>query len=572
MDHSQLDQAVSVLGERKEAWARLPVAEKIRYLYAMRQATGAVADGWVTAAVKAKGIGTAGPLAGEEWLSGPWALLFALNRLMASLEAVQQGHTPSLKRGAIHTRANGQVVVDVFPQTIFDKLLVNGVSAEVWMQPGVTPRNLPQTMATFYQQAAPRGKVALVLGAGNIASIPPLDVLYKLFAEGQVCILKMNPVNDYLGPFFEQIFAPLIRDGYVRIVYGGGDVGAYLCELPGIDEIHITGSARTHDVIVYGPGPEGVERKRRDEPLLHKRITSELGNVSPTIVVPGPWSDADLRFQSEHIATQKFHNGGFNCIAAQVLVLPTEWERTPALLDALRTTLRAIKAREPYYPGAEERYQAVLAEHPEAERLDPSQPGSVPRTLVTNVDPANGDDACFTVETFGGVLAQTSLPGKSAAEFLREAVHFCNETLHGTLGANLLIHPQTIKELGPVLDEAIADLRYGCVAINAWTGVGFLLAPATWGAFPGHTNSDIQSGVGVVHNTLLFDKPQKSVVRGPFYPFPRSFLHGILGILPKPPWFITNKQADKVGRGLVAFEQTPGWRHLPGIFFAALRG
>jgi hypothetical protein len=54
------------------------------------------------------------------------------------------------------------------------------------------------------------------------------------------------------------------------------------------------------------------------------------------------------------------------------------------------------------------------------------------------------------------VTSITSLPGKSAADFLRAAVRFANENLWGTLGVNLIIHPQTMKELGPVLDEAIS--------------------------------------------------------------------------------------------------------------------
>ncbi|MDK1348635.1 hypothetical protein QNO09_36295 [Streptomyces sp. 378] len=32
-----------------------------------------------------------------------------------------------------------------------------------------------------------------------------------------------------------------------------------------------------------------------DSPLLDKPATSELGGVSPTIVLPGGWSEADLR-------------------------------------------------------------------------------------------------------------------------------------------------------------------------------------------------------------------------------------------------------------------------------------
>ncbi len=83
-------------------------------------------------------------------------------------------------------------------------------------------------------------------------------MLYKLLVEGQVCVLKMNPVNDYLGPFLEEAFGNLVRDGFVQLVYGGADVGDYLCHHPGIDEIHITGSAATHDAIVFGSGEEGA--------------------------------------------------------------------------------------------------------------------------------------------------------------------------------------------------------------------------------------------------------------------------------------------------------------------------
>jgi hypothetical protein len=38
---------------------------------------------------------------------------------------------------------------------------------------------------------------------------------------------------------------------------------------------------------------------------------------------------------------------------------------------------------------------------------------------------------------------------------------------------------------------------------------------------PGHTPADISSGVGWVHNTYLFDWPQKSVLYAPWTYFPR---------------------------------------------------
>jgi len=41
-----------------------------------------------------------------------------------------------------------------------------------------------------YIQHNPNGRVSLVLGAGNVSSIVPLDIFYKLYAEGEVVMIK----------------------------------------------------------------------------------------------------------------------------------------------------------------------------------------------------------------------------------------------------------------------------------------------------------------------------------------------------------------------------------------------
>ena len=82
--------------------------------------------------------------------------------------------------------------------------------------------------ARFYKCPDHEGRVVLVLGAGNISGIPTKDVLTKMFNEGKVCVLKMNPVNAYLGPFLEEAFADPIRQGFLAVVYGGPQEGAYL--------------------------------------------------------------------------------------------------------------------------------------------------------------------------------------------------------------------------------------------------------------------------------------------------------------------------------------------------------
>ena len=164
-------------------------------------------------------------------------------------------------------------------------------------------------------------------------------------------------------------------------------------------------------------------------------------------------------------------------------------------------------------------------------------------------------------EWFAPVLGVAELPGDDPASFWTAAIETANERLHGTLGANVIAHPRTIRALGGHASTTrIAELRYGTIAINAWTGVGYLTPRATWGAFPGHTLDDIQSGRGVVHNALLLDDPERTVVRGPFRPR-----------FPEPPWFVTNRTAATPDGGS-PLRRPAAMDRAAGIFASALRG
>src|SRR5690606_7201300 len=168
---------------------------------------------------------------------------------------------------------------------------------------GITPKTARSTAGLAQLTPAESGGVGLVLGAGNITSIPVLDVVYELLAHNRVALLKVNPTQDALVPVFERALAPLIEPGFLRIVRGGPAVGAYLTGHRDLVHVHITGSAATFDAIVWGQGPAARRRRRENRPQLKKPITAELGGVSPIIVVPGEWSDADLAFQAEQGAT-----------------------------------------------------------------------------------------------------------------------------------------------------------------------------------------------------------------------------------------------------------------------------
>lgn len=560
MSHATLEDALGTLRANAQRWMTLPLPQKLNYLRAAIDGSVAVADAWVAQAAQAKGIPKDSNAVSEEWFAGPVAQVRVMRLLLGTLEKIARNADLGLDPARMTQRPDGKLSVQVFPSDAFDKLAFTGFQAEVVQQAHVNRGNLREHIGEFYRDPPQEAKVALVLGAGNVSSIGPLDVVHKLFVEGQVTMLKFNPVNEWMGPFFEQAFADLIRDGFVRTAYGDGEVGAFLCQHALVDEIHITGSDKTHDAIVYGVGEEGAQRKAKDEPVNERRITSELGNVSPVIVVPGPWSAKELRFHAANLATQMGNNAGFNCNAARLIVTHEGWTQTGALLDRLRETLASLETRAAYYPGAEERWNRFVDGHPQAEAIGVAPAKALPWALVPDLDPEDRDEPCFQVEAWCGVVGQVALGGTDAADFLERAVAFCNERVWGTLNCSILVHPQTAALLGPRLEQAIDALNYGTVVINHWAGLGYAFGVTPWGAAPGHTRDDIQSGVGFVHNTYLFDAPHKTIIRGPFYTWPT------------PPWFVTHTRSVDVAKALLKLEADPSWLRLPKLAWAAVRG
>jgi aldehyde dehydrogenase (NAD(P)+) len=558
-----LETDLSELRSHKDEWASVTLPERIGLLEGVVRRTDFAAGRWVEASSAAKGFGPESDLAGEEWLSGPYGVLVGAGALRKSLARLNRGLTTFKKRW-VSAGPDGRAVVRVLPVEWWEPLLLSGYRLDMSMQPGVTPANLSDHTAELYRRPPRAGRVCAVLGAGNIASIPPLDVIYKLYAEGQVVALKLNPVNDYLGPIYAEILADFIDRGFLRIFYGGSDAGAAIFNSDNVDTVHITGSASSHDQIVFGSGPEAAERRRLDQPLLGKPITSELGGVSPFIVVPGPWSEADLRYQAEHFVTQKILNGGFNCVAAQVLVLAEGWGAADRLVRHVHDVIEELPARVSYYPGSDARRLAV-SDHPSAVSMGRSR-----ISHLRDLDPDESHRA-FNEEFFTAAFASTRLAHADPGAFLDGAIEFANERLDGTLSAVVIAHPRTIAELGPRFEQSIARLRYGSVGVNVWTAFNFLQPRSSWGAYPGHTLSEVGSGIGNVHNALLFDSPEKTIARGPFRPLGRSVLAGEFHLSPKPPWFVTSRTGRRTSELFTRFLTDHSVRRLPGIFASALK-
>ncbi len=555
-----LDRAVAVVAEQKQRWPRISLAHRIDLLCQCITGCVAVADDMATAGCRAKGIDPDSAIGAEEWFSGPVPIIRNLRLLAETLAEIRQFGRPRVRpaleapRNKVahkaplkgrhheerqhdgHHQNEVRSAVRVFPRDRYDKLLYPGFRIDVWLatpEPTFIPRD-------------PNGRVVLVLGAGNVASIGSMDAIYKLFVEDHVAILKMHPINDYIGEHLERAFAPLLNAGVLRIVYGDAAEGQYLVDHPAIEEIHITGSQAVHDRIAA---------------TTRKPITSELGCVTPVIVAPGEWSDAELAYQAENVATMVALNASCNCNAAKVILTSRGWKQRRVFLDRVAAILAALPPRKAYYPGSAAKYARFLAEHGGAPPPHAaSEPCPVlPFVALFDVDADRKEDIVFNEEAWSPIVAETALPAGDEAAFLDAAVRFCNERIAGTLSVVVLADPRARARLGERFDRAVADLDYGTVAINQWSAVSYALGNAPWGAWPGHTRDAVGSGIGVVHNTQMLDGVIKTVLDAPFVS------------KPKPPWFCTHRRAHVVARRVVRFEAAPSLWRLPNLAWAAYR-
>ncbi len=551
-----VDEAIERLEARRDRWMNASFAEQAEALDACRDTTFDVASAWVARGHEAKSLPADHP---EEWLAGPVPLLRGLRLLSRSLRRLHEGRS-TIDASQVSTRADGRTVVDVFPVDAYDSALLRGYRAHEVMREGQT---VDATIAAAGRTArARRGGLCGILGAGNVASIPALDALTSCVNHQVPAVVKVNPVNEWVGPFLQRALAPLIEMGAVEFAYGGAEAGRRLVEHPDVTELHMTGSDRTYDAIVWGPGAEGEEQKRSGAPRLDKPLLAELGNISPVAIVPGVYTDAELDFIAHNLVAMVTNNASFNCAAAKIVLVAKGWHQADALFRRVEVFLRRVPTRHAYYPGARDRYQLLTEGRPGVERIGRETSERLPWTLIRGIDPNDQADPIFRVEPFCSVLSWIELEVPDSLEFIDASTRFMNERIWGTLNATMVMSKdQTeVPAVKARLDQAVDELRYGTVAINHWPALAYAWGSTAWGGYPGSAPEDIQSGTGWVHNTYLLEGIEKTVVRGPMPAFP------------KPLWFADHHHAAEAGRRMVAMEHSPSWLKVPGLAFSAILG
>ena len=515
-------------------------------------------DEWIEAGALAKGCPGRADVLAEELLTGPLIavrLLKLLEQTFSDLLIYGAPQLPEKVSGPYQRRLQGKPLLRIFPtKTLWDRVLFKDIQADVVL---VAKTDLRKRHLALFRnlQDSTVSKISLVLGAGNVSSVPFSDAIHKSLVCGHQVILKMNPVNAYLKPIFEKAFAPLFQEGLLVAVEGDAQVGQAFIDHPAVDDVHLTGSIQTHDRIVWGASDQEIARRKAElNPKLTKPVTSELGNVSPWIIVPGKYSAKQLRSQAKHIAASITNNVGFNCLATRVIITSKSWPQRRMFLDLIQEYLKATPKRPSYYPGSIERYQQFTKTD-----TQPDESGCLPWCLLEDQS-IESNPLVFQEESFACMCVETSIDAPTQEWFLDQAVAFCNNRLPGTLCASITFPQQFYRSQRRLVVVALSTLNYGCVSVNQWSALAYSLLTPPWGGVPGARLEDAKSGIGQVHNTFLLERVEKTILTGPLVNFP------------KPVWFPDHKKSLEVGRELFALYQTGSPTHLVRLLRNALVG
>jgi len=542
----EIDRNINTLRVNSKEFAQISNTKLISLFEESIKNIQGIAYYWATVGAKNKGVENT-IAEGEEWLGGPFASVFGIQYYIETLKDVNKPLISDSYNESLNT-------YKVFPNNILEKIFFPFISAEVKFNKNISFNEIEK-----YRGYAMRYKhepsITLVLGAGNVSCIPLLDAIYHLVAKRSVVYIKLNPVNDYLLPVFEKVFENFIALGYVVVSKGSLEESQYMVTHKGIDHIHLTGSDETYEHIVYGKKLSESEKKLKSlKKINNKSFSSELGNVTPIIIHPGKWSNSELKFQARKIITAKLNNGGFNCISAQIVILPDGWKHTEKLMKYVKHYMKKVDDRYSYYPKSIDVLNK-LEKDKSYERLN-DESCATPH-LSREIKAYSKFE---TSEIWGTSIYFKKIEFTNDTDYASKVIAYCNDTLWGNLGATVLIKKYNNKKNKSITNMYVNNLKYGTVAINEWSAIGFIIPALPWGGYPGNKDNDIQSGKDFVHNSLFFESVQNGIVYSKFR----------MSNIIDPLWFVTNKKGKKVFKNLTYFQIDKSFSNFIKLAFSAV--
>jgi hypothetical protein len=230
--------------------------------------------------------------------------------------------------------------------------------------------------------------------------------------------------------------------------------------------------------------------------------------------------------QVKQLFAALYSNAGANCNSPKVVVLTKTWPQAAEFVRQLWEEMKNHPLPVAYYPGSKERWIAFRQAYPDAVELgDDSiktigQRGLASSAVVLPWLLIDGVRVDLTTEQ-GRQAAATEYAFRNEpfapivtiayTDDLPTAVQLANNYLFGSLSCTVVAPNSTT----PDVEQAIADLKYGTIAVNVWSAVGYLATGCTWGAFPGDRLEAVETGIGQIQNCFFIPNVEKSVVRTP---------------------------------------------------------
>eukprot|EP00808_Paulinella_micropora_P002713 g46620.t1 len=524
----ELDACIGRVCGNKDKWATLPAKDKLNMIRTMKQNLSVEAERLAITYCKILGYDYANPahghLVGEAYamsaiITSMW--LVQLEQLYDSLANTGQ---PPHSWGTPQEKGDGLLEVPVFGHQKaagYLGLLADGALIKLQLKPDeakteLKPDEAEQGVAAFNPTLLPAGARG-ILGPGNFAG--PTDILHTLFLDNHVAVYKFNPVTQDLAPVMRRILAPLIDAGYLYLAVGGVQQGDKLAKDPRLNDLLLTGSNKTYDAIVFGPDQQKRQR------LVKKPFMAELGSVNPWIIVPGKWSKEQIDLQAKALVAAKMSNSGHICASPQVLVTSKHWPQRQEFLTKVRELFCKFPGSRAYYPGSTQKYEHAL-------QALCQELGASPDQLVCKQSPVPGlfnqlnpvfavdvpaSSSITREEAFAPVLAEIPMQESDPAAFLAAAAKLSNEQLWGNLSSTVIIDDATRATCNDAFDKFLVECKVGALVVNRWAINAAVWPVAMWGAYPCNRPEDIQSGCGVIGNSLcLKGTIHKTVIEAPF--------------------------------------------------------
>lgn len=345
----------------------------------------------------------------------------------------------------------------------------------------------------------------------SLAAVPAAFAL----AAGNGVVLKPSELTPLAGDLLAEVFARAgLPDGLLRVVHGGGAVGAAVCGAPAVRKIFLTGSVATG-------------RKVLEEAARHGKIAHlELGGKDAAVVC----EDADLDRAVAGVLFAALANCGHTCAAVERIYVARGI--FDAFLRQLRAAASEISPGDPSDPATQlgpaanemqhrrihEHLQDAVARGATVEQGgEVTVPGLAGRfftpIVLTGVDHSM---RVMSEETFGPILPVMPFATEE------EAIRLANDTPFG-LGASVWCRDVTRARM-------IAErLEAGMVWINDHAySHGFGQLP--WGGIKGSGTGPVASKFGFYDmvDKQLIGEDRGRIPVGWWYPYSERQARGIL--------------------------------------------